>query len=88
MKNLDILLLFDYYGDYLNDKQRELFDYYYNDDLSLTEIREPNSSFYCLKVSCISAKSRKNLKNLRRTQPIIMKNYRNCLIILMNFRWE
>ena len=40
MKNLDILLLFDYYGDYLNDKQRELFDYYYNDDLSLAEVAE------------------------------------------------
>ena len=40
MKNLNITLLFDYYGDYLGEKQRELFDLYYNQDLSLSEIAE------------------------------------------------
>ncbi|MCF0120566.1 MAG: DNA-binding protein, partial [Oscillospiraceae bacterium] len=35
---LRMTLLFDYYGELLTDKQREYFDYYYNDDLSLAEI--------------------------------------------------
>ena len=37
-KNLDITLLLDFYGDMLTDKQRSFISYYYNDDLSLSEI--------------------------------------------------
>ena len=33
-------MLFDFYGDILTDRQRELFDLYYNEDLSLAEIAE------------------------------------------------
>jgi len=40
MKNLEISLLFDTYGEYLSDKQREVFDFYYNEDFSLSEIAE------------------------------------------------
>ena len=39
-KNLDITLLLDFYGDMLTDKQRSFISYYYNDDLSLSEIAE------------------------------------------------
>lgn len=39
-KNIDILLLFDIYGDMLTQKQRDFINCYYNDDLSLAEIAE------------------------------------------------
>ena len=37
-KNLDITILLDFYGDMLTPKQREFLDFYYNEDLSLSEI--------------------------------------------------
>lgn len=39
-KNLHVSVLLDYYGNLLTEKQRDLAELYYNDDLSLGEIAE------------------------------------------------
>ena len=39
-KDLSVVLLLDYYGNLLPLKQRKLVEYYYCDDLSLTEISD------------------------------------------------
>ena len=39
-KDLFVSSLLDVYGYYLNEKQRLVLEYYYNDDLSLSEIAE------------------------------------------------
>ncbi len=39
-KNLKITLLYDIYGDMLTEKQQEVLELYYNEDLSLAEIAE------------------------------------------------
>lgn len=38
--NVEITILLDFYGEMLTEKQRDFLSYYYNDDLSLSEIAE------------------------------------------------
>ena len=40
MDALEMILLYDYYGNLLTDRQRECFDMRYNQDLSLGEIAQ------------------------------------------------
>lgn len=40
MDSLELILLFDYYGDLLTERQRLCFDMHYNQDLSLGEIAQ------------------------------------------------
>ena len=37
-KNLEIGFLLDFYGEVLSERKRTVLDYYYNDDLSLSEV--------------------------------------------------
>lgn len=37
-KNLEVAILLDFYGEMLTEKQRDFLEYYYDDDLSLSEI--------------------------------------------------
>ena len=39
-KDLEISFLLDFYGDMLTEKQREVIEFYYNEDLSLSEIAD------------------------------------------------
>ncbi len=39
-KNLEVSFLLDFYGEMLTEKQREVIEFYYNDDLSLAEIAD------------------------------------------------
>lgn len=52
-----LIILYDYYGELLNDIQREYFEEYYFDNLSLSEISENdgksrNAIHKCIKSSC------------------------------------
>ena len=86
---VEVSLLMDYYGSLLTDKQRDIMEWYYNDDLSLAEIAEVNKTsrqaIHDLIKRCykqlLSYESKLNLlqKSINREHKII--NFLDCLKI-------
>ncbi len=62
-KDLDMTVLFDIYEPLLTDKQRDTLDLYYNEDLSLREIADPEGTTRQAVMNRIS-KSEKRLVEL------------------------
>ena len=54
-----LIILYDYYGELLNDIQREYFEMYYFDNLSLSEISENNGKSRNAVHKCIKSSSMK-----------------------------
>jgi predicted DNA-binding protein YlxM (UPF0122 family) len=69
-KEVEMTLLFDFFGDLLTERQREFFDYYYNEDLSLGEIAE-NSGITRQGVRDIIVRARGTLKELEEKTGIV-----------------
>ena len=61
-KDLNVSSLLDIYGEFLSEKQRTITDYYFNDDLSLSEIAE-NEGITRQGVSDIIKRTETQLKN-------------------------
>ena len=84
---VEISLLMDFYGPLLTEKQNEIMQWYYNDDLSLSEIAELNKTsrqaIHDLIKRCykqlLSYESKLNLlqKSMNREKEII--NFLDCL---------
>jgi len=66
-------LLFDYYGDFLTKKQRDIFEQYYLNDLSLSEIAE-NSGITRQGVHDILRRSQNILQNFEKKLGMIKKS--------------
>ena len=65
-------LLFDLYGDMLTDKQRDFFDLYHNNDLSLSEIAE-NSGISRQGVRDVLCRAENALKDMEAKMGLIAR---------------
>lgn len=92
-KNIKIPLLLDFYGDLLSETQRDYIDYYYNKDLSLSEIsdnvgKSRQGILECIKrAESVLVNADEKLKLLDKERNL--KNDLCCLkVILENLRYE
>ena len=74
-KKLALVMLFDFFGDLLTEKQREYFDLYYNEDLSLAEIAENEGI------------SRQGVRDILRRSETILRQTEEKTGIVARFLW-
>ncbi len=72
---MELVLLFDVYGEMLTDKQRKYFDLYYNEDLTLSEISE-NAGITKQGVHDALSHAEKSLRNCEEKLGLIAKSNR------------
>ena len=68
-------MLYDFYGDLLTPRQKEFYDLYYNDDLSLAEIAE-NYGITRQGVRDIIVRAEKALEDLEEKTGLIQRYHR------------
>ena len=71
-KTLEMTMLYDFFGDLLTDKQREYFDLYYNEDLSLGEIAE-NAGITRQGVRDMIARAEASLRDIERKTGVVRR---------------
>jgi len=69
---LKMTMLFDFFGELLTEKQREYFDLYHNEDLSLSEIAE-QSGISRQGVHDIIARAEKTLDEIERKTGVVKR---------------
>lgn len=72
-KVLEVSLLYDFYGQMLTEKQRQIIELYYNDDLSLGEISETVSI------------SRQGVHDILKRSEKVLYNYEEKLKLVEKF---
>lgn len=72
-------MLFDFYGDLLTARQKEFYDLYYNDDLSLAEIAE-NYDITRQGVRDIIVRAEKTLEDIEEKTGLIQRYHRTRAI--------
>ena len=76
-------MLYDFYGDLLTQRQKEFFDLYYNDDLSLAEIAE-NYDITRQGVRDIIVRAERTLEDIEEKTGLIQRHQhtRRCIAVL------
>ena len=68
-------MLFDFYGDLLTERQKEFYDLYYNEDLSLAEIAE-NYEITRQGVRDIIVRAERTLEDIEEKTGLIQRHHR------------
>ena len=73
-KTYELTMLYDFFGELLTDTQREYFEHYYSDDLSLSEISE------------LTGVSRQGVRGVLRRTEELLRGYEARTGVVRRFR--